>query len=100
MGSSKESVRVVIFGVEYSIKSDVDTEITKQVAQYVNSKIAQIHENTASRDNLKLVVLSALNITGELFEFKAKYDDSARKINQLEEKIAALTQKINVVLDN
>ncbi len=41
MGSSKESVRVVIFGVEYSIKSDVDTEITKQVAEYVNSKMSR-----------------------------------------------------------
>jgi cell division protein ZapA (FtsZ GTPase activity inhibitor) len=49
---------------------------------------------------MKLVVLSALNIAGELFEFKAKCDDSARKINELEEKIAALTQKIDVVLDN
>lgn len=100
MGSSKESVRVVIFGVEYSIKSDVDTEITKQVAKYVNSKIAETFESTASRDNMKLAVLSALNIAGELFEFKAKYDDSARKISELEEKISALTQKIDVVLDN
>ncbi len=100
MGSSMESVRVVVFGVEYLIKSDVDTEITKQVAQYVNSKIAKIHENTASRDNMKVAVLSALNIAGELFEFKAKYDESARKITELEDKIAALTQKIGVALDN
>lgn len=100
MGSSMESVRVVVFGVEYLIKSDLNTEITKQVAQYVNSKIAEIHENTASRDNMKVAVLSALNIAGELFEFKVKYDESARKITELEDKIAALTQKIGVALDN
>jgi cell division protein ZapA len=98
MGSSSESVRVVIFGVEYSIKSDVNTEITKQVAQYVNSKMAEIHEATASRDDMKIAVLSTLNIAGELFEFKAKYEDSAKKISELEEKIAALTQKIGVAL--
>lgn len=100
MGSSKESVRVNIFGVEFPIKSDADTEITKQVAEYVNSKMVEIHRSTASRDNMKIAVLSALNIAGELFEFKAKYDENAKKVKELEEKIAMLTQKIGVALDN
>lgn len=97
---SMESVRVVIFGVEYSIKSDADPDITKQVAQYVNSKITEIHEKTASRDNLKVAVLSLLNITGELFELKAKHIDCAGKVDELESKIAALTDKIGIALDS
>jgi len=100
MGSSKESVRVVIFGVEYSIKSDVDTETTKLVAQYVNSKITEIHQNTASRDDLKVAVLTLLNVAGELFELKTKHNECAGKVNELEEKIAALTRKIGVAIEN
>ena len=80
MSSSTESVRVVIFGAEYSIKSDVDVETTRQVARYVNSKMAGINENTASRDNIKIAVLSALNIAGELFESKAKQEKGAQEI--------------------
>ncbi|MDR2728213.1 MAG: cell division protein ZapA [Chitinispirillales bacterium] len=91
---SSESIRVVIFGIEYSIKGDADTETTKQVAQYVNSKIAEIQEVTASRDNMKIAVLSALNIAGELFETKAKYEEELKRVQQYQEKIKSLNSKI------
>ena len=48
---------------------------------------------------MKIAVLSAMNIAGELFEFKARYEESARKINDLEQKLASLTQKIDGVLE-
>ena len=53
----------------------------------VNSKMAEIHENTASRDHMKIAVMSALNIAGEYFEYKAKYEEGARKLNELQEKL-------------
>jgi len=84
----------MIFGTEYSIRGDVDTETTKLVAQYVNSKIAEIHEMTASRDNIKIAVLSALNIAGELFETKAKYEEELKKVQLYQEKIKSLNNKI------
>ncbi|MBN1576137.1 MAG: cell division protein ZapA, partial [Chitinispirillaceae bacterium] len=43
MSSTVESVRVAIFGSEYSIKSDVDTATTKEIARYVNSKMTDLH---------------------------------------------------------
>jgi cell division protein ZapA len=98
MDSSMESVRVVIFGVEYSIKADVDIETTRSVAKYVSSKMSQIHESTTSRDHLKVAVLSALNIAGELFEIKARNEENARKISELQEKIASLNNKIDGAL--
>ena len=93
---SSESIRVMIFGTEYSIKGDADTETTKLVAEYVNSKIAEIHGMTASRDNIKIAVLSALNIAGELFETKAKYEEELKKVQQYQEKIKSLSDKIEV----
>jgi cell division protein ZapA len=98
MSSSLESVRVIIFGAEYSIKGDVDIETTRQVARYVNSKMAEIHENTASRDNVKIAVLSALNIAGELFELKGKQDDGAKKISDIGDRLALLNKKIDEAL--
>ncbi len=95
---SSESIRVVIFGVEYSIKGDVDTETTKKVAQYVNSKMAELHGVTASRDNMKVAVLSALNIAGELFETKAKHEEDIKKLKECQEKIEILTQKLESIL--
>jgi cell division protein ZapA len=101
MGSSKEntqSTRVVIFGSEYSIKADVDVETTRKVARYVNSKMAEIHENTASRDNVKIAVLSALNIAGELFELKDRQDTGAQQIHEITGKAASIVKKIDVAL--
>ncbi|NLD99393.1 MAG: cell division protein ZapA [Fibrobacter sp.] len=98
MGSSTESVRVVIFGNEYSIKGDVNSETTRQIAQYVNSKMASIQENSASRDQMKIAVLSALNIAGELFELQAKFEDSTNKIRELENIIVSLNKKIDGAL--
>jgi cell division protein ZapA len=93
-----ESVRVVIFGSEYSIKGDVDVETTRQIARYVNSKMTEIHENSASRDNVKIAVLSALNIAGELFELKEKQGNGVQQISELGERVATLKKKIDLAL--
>ena len=98
MSSSMESVRVVIFGAEYSIKGDVDVETTRQIARYVNSKMTEIHGNSASRDNVKIAVLSALNIAGELFELKEKQGNGAKDISEYSERVAVLTKKIDLAL--
>jgi Uncharacterized protein conserved in bacteria len=93
-----ESVRVVIFGAEYQIKSDTNGETVRQIARYVDSKMAEIHYNTAFHDPMKIAVISALNIAGELFECKAKYEDSANKIRELQQTIASLNKKIDRAL--
>jgi len=94
MGS--EVVRVTIFGTDFNLRCDgADADTTRQVAKYVNSKIAELQELTASRDDMKLAVLSALNIAGELFETKAKYEAEAKKVREYEEKVKAITGKID-----
>ena len=100
MSSSMESVRLVIFGSEYSIKGDVDVETTRQIARYVNAKMVEIHENTASRDNVKIAVLSALNIAGELFELKGKQDNGAQEIEKLKNRIASLDKRLDAALES
>jgi cell division protein ZapA (FtsZ GTPase activity inhibitor) len=79
------------------LRSDTDAETTRLVAQYVNAKIAELQTLTASSDNVKLAVLCALNIAGELFEAKAKYETEAKKMQEYEEKIKSITDKIDTV---
>ncbi len=98
MGSSIESVRVAIFGSEYSIKSNVDTATTKEIARYVNSKMTDIHQRSSYRDHMKIAVLSALNIAGELFEIKEKYVQQEQTIRELNQRIDLLTKKIDNAL--
>lgn len=98
MNSTLECVRVVIFGSEYSIKSDADATTTKAIAQYVNLKMADIHHASAYRDHMKVAVLSALTIAGELFELKARCGQQEQTIGELQKRIDSLTAKVNTVL--
>lgn len=100
MNSTKDSVRVDIFGYEFSLFSDVDTETTKEIAHYVHSKMTDIHKQSASRDQMKIAVLSALNIAGELFEFKEKCTKHEQTISEMQERINTLTQKVDSILQH
>ena len=95
MSPSSDSVRVTIYGDEYSIKGDVDIETTKKVAEYVNSKMEEIQTGVASREKLKIAVLSAMNIAGELLDCKKKCEECLGKLEELEEKAGLLSKKID-----
>jgi cell division protein ZapA len=86
MSPSSDSVRVKIYGDEYSIKGDVDIETTKKVAEYVNSKMEEIQASVASREKLKIAVLSAMNIAGELLDYKSKCEECLKKLDEVEER--------------
>jgi cell division protein ZapA (FtsZ GTPase activity inhibitor) len=94
---SSESIRVKIFDTDFFLRCDADPDTTRQVALYVNSKIAELQELTASRDNMKMAVLCALNLAGELFEAKAKYEAEVRKVQAYEEKIKRLNETIGEI---
>ena len=94
MGSTDESVRVNICGNEYSIKADVDIDTTRSIAEFVNQKMMELKRNSPIRDNLKLAVLSAMNIAGELQEYREKYEEAQNRLSDLQQKATSLSQKI------
>lgn len=93
-----ESVKVVIFGREYYIKSDVDALTTKIIAEYVDSKMREISKHSSMLDHNKVAVLASLNIAGELFELQKKCTQQERMINELQERIHSLSEQINGIL--
>jgi Uncharacterized protein conserved in bacteria len=99
MGSSTESIRVTIYGDEYSIKGDADIETTKKVAEYVNLKMEEVQNSVASRDKVKVAVLSALNIAGELLGFKEKCEQYVNECEELRKKAKAINQKIDETVE-
>lgn len=94
MSSSSESVRVNICGNEYSIKADVDIETTKNIAEFVNQKMMELKKYSSIRDDLKIAVLSALNIAGELHEYKEKFGEAQKELCNIQNKAVNIGQKI------
>jgi len=98
MVSKSESVRVTICGDEYSIKTDVDIETTKKVADMVSQKMMEIKKGSSIRDNAKIADLSALNIAGERDGYKGKCAEVQKNFSKLKEKADNLLKKIDLVL--
>jgi len=91
MNSSSESVVINIAGIEYSIKTDIDIELTLKIAEYVDQKMMEMKNNNSIRDDIKIAVLTALNIAGELFEYKNKWEKVQQKLDRIQDKISNLT---------
>lgn len=70
MENDTSVLKINIYGTEYPIKSDAetDTEYIRRVADYVDKKMREIDQNTQSKSSLKVAILAALNITDELFQ--------------------------------
>lgn len=92
---NKMTIKVRIYGKEYSIKSSKDTEYVEEVARYVDNKMTEVDKGGISSSPVQVAVLAAMNITDELFGLKSK---GSSTVKELEERSKDLTEKINSVL--
>jgi len=67
MNTDRKSIKVKIFGAEYPLRGDSE-EFTRKVASYVDEMITTIHNKIPEQPTLTVAVLSALNITEDLFK--------------------------------
>ncbi|MBI5470979.1 MAG: cell division protein ZapA [Ignavibacteriae bacterium] len=67
MGTDRKSIRVKIFGSEYPLRGESE-DFTRRVATYVDEMITTIHNKIPEQPTLTVAVLSALNITEDLFK--------------------------------
>ena len=87
MTTDRKSIKVKIFGSEYPLRGDSE-EFTKRVATYVDEMINTIHAKIPEQPTLTVAVLSALNITEDLFKERERSKSIA---NLLEGEISKLT---------
>jgi len=88
----KNVVKVNIFGTEYPIKGDSDTDYIQEIAQYVNNKMIEIEKSLTVKSSLKIAILAALNIADELYKERS---DKNKALTTLEEQSHRLQEKVN-----
>ena len=81
MSQTNNSVRVEIFDQAYNLRG-TDSDYIFKLAEYVDSKMRAVAEQTATIDSSRLAVLAALNIADEYHVLKRKYDSLAGDLNQ------------------
>ncbi|HET7183703.1 MAG: cell division protein ZapA [Terriglobales bacterium] len=75
------SVRVEIFDQPYNLRG-TDPDYIFRLAEFVDSKMRAVAEQTSTVDSLRLAVLAALNIADEYQILKRKYDAISKDMNQ------------------
>lgn len=66
-------IKVEIYDQVYNLRG-VDAEYVTRLAQFVDSKMRNVAEQTSTVDSLRLAVLAAINIADEYHILKKKYD--------------------------
>src|SRR5437879_9616939 len=71
--ANNSSVRVEIFDQAYNLRGS-DPEYILKLAEYVDSKMRAVSEQTSTVDSARLAVLAALNIADEYHLLKRRQD--------------------------
>ncbi|HEY4999279.1 MAG TPA: cell division protein ZapA [Usitatibacter sp.] len=86
----KQAVKVSIGGDEYTVRSELPPEYTREVAAYLDSQIINVREMLPTLDTQKVAVLAALAITDELFQARRGDREMAARLAALADDLARL----------
>ena len=70
MSPKLHAVRVMIGGEEYTVRSDLPPEYTREVAAYLDQALKKVLSQGQMVETHKAAILAALDITNELFQAK------------------------------
>jgi cell division protein ZapA len=87
---SKHAVKVTIGGEEYTVKSELPPEYTKEVAAYVDAALKRIREMVPLVESHKAAILAALAITDELFQARRGDREMSARLNTMADDLARL----------
>jgi len=92
MRSDKHVLKVRIYGADYSIRGQADTDYIKTVADFVDAKMVEVDRTVRVDSALKVAILASLNIADQLFHERSEKDTLR---TELEDKIRQLNDLID-----
>lgn len=97
----EQLLTIDVLGQPFTFKADSNTTDAKAVADYVVKTVDMVEshnkQGALTLDKRAILILTALNITGEYFNLKKKHQDLLNSINKRSaELIAALESKLSM----
>lgn len=86
----KNAVRVMIVDEEYTIRSELDADYTREVAAYVDTAIRRVLQAGPMVESHKAAILAALALTDELFQSRKQRQEMAQRLRQMAADLARL----------
>jgi len=88
--TTKSAVRVFIGGEEYTVRSELPPEYTREVAAYLDAALKRVRDTLPMVESHKAAILAALSITDELFQARRGDRDAADRLNSMANDLARL----------
>lgn len=90
MTSPRPAVKVMIGGEEYTIRSDVPAEYTREVAAHFDRVLAGIRGSLPTMEAHKVAILAGLAVTDALFQARRTDQEAAARMTTLADDLARL----------
>ncbi|HEV8176191.1 MAG TPA: cell division protein ZapA [Gemmatimonadales bacterium] len=90
MSTTKNAVRVLIGGEEYTVRSELPPEYTREVAAYLDAALKRVRDSLPMVETQKAAILAALSITDELFQSRRGDREVADRLTAMADDLARL----------
>ena len=98
MNNEQKKYTVSIYGAEYTLMSDESQEHVQHAAQSVDAMMNQIGSRLKSGSLDRVAVLSALCLASELLHYKKSAHQREQQLNQVDERLEKMLERIHSVL--
>ena len=88
--TKKYTVKVTICDEEYTVRSELDPDYTRQVASHVDVAIRRVLHAGPMVESHKAAILAALAITDELFDARKQQAETAQRLRALSAELTRL----------
>lgn len=90
MSTLKNAVRVIIGGEEYTVRSELPADYTRDVAAYLDAALKRVRDSLPMVESHKAAILAALSITDELFQARNGDREVADRLTAMADDLARL----------
>jgi cell division protein ZapA len=90
VSTTKNAVRVFIGGEEYTVRSELPPEYTRDVAAYLDAALKRVRDSLPMVETHKAAILAALSITDELFQARRGDQEVAERLSTMANDLARL----------
>jgi cell division protein ZapA len=90
-------VHVDIHGQRYQVRSDLDPQYVCELASYVDEKMRTAACEVATADPLRIAVITALNLTDELYRMRS---ESVGVEGRARARVIEIERIVDAVLDD
>mgnify|MGYP003587216364 CR=1 FL=1 len=88
-------VDVEILGQRYAIRSEAPPDYVRQLVAYVEKRVQEIRGDAPGQDTTKVLVLTALDLTDELFRLR---DEQGKRAIDITARLGQLIKLLDAVV--